>query len=35
MSLDSYLEIKMNAAEPDPLSVFVFRGFAEAWVTPP
>lgn len=35
MSLDSYLEIKMNAAESDPLSVFVFRGFAKAWVTPP
>ena len=35
MSLDASLEIKTKAAEPEPLSVFVFRGFAKAGVVRP
>ena len=35
MSLDAFLEIKMKAAESEPLSVFVFCGFAKAGVARP
>ena len=35
MSLDASLEIKTNAAESEPLSVFVSRGFAKAGVVHP